>query len=313
MHEFTDLPSYEKLRPSLFGIAYRMLGSVADAEDVVQEAFARLARARHDGTRIESPSGFLTTVTTRLAIDELRSARMKRETYFGPWLPEPLVTATEPDPADVATMSDSLSLSFLVLLERLSPVERAVFLLREVFDYPYDEIARIVDKSQTNCRQILARGRRRIDEGKPRFQADRAHQEQLTHRFLAAFEEGEVDLLVELLAADVVFYGDGGDKGHGLPRPVYGRERVTRLLRATVPRFRELAVRMQPARINGQPGTLNLDSDGRLINVFVLDVSSGLIQAIRSIINPDKLAHLGLPLSDLGHRPGADRGRAGQG
>ena len=189
-----------------------MLGTVGDAEDVVQDAFLRLQRARRDGTAIESPRAFLATVATRLAIDQLRSARARRESYFGPWLPEPLITATESDPAELAEMADSLSLSFLVLLETLSPVERAVFLLRQVFDYRYDEIAEIVDKNEANCRQIFARSRTRIDAGKPRFQADLEHQQELAHRFLAAFDRGEVDRLVEFLAADVAFYGDGGGK-----------------------------------------------------------------------------------------------------
>ncbi len=165
----------------------------------------------------------LTTVATRLAIDQLRSARVQRESYSGPWLPEPVLTADEPEPAEVAEMADSLSMSFLVLLETLSPIERAVFLLREVFDHGYDEIAEIVDKTEANCRQIFARARKRIDEGKPPFDADRAKQRELTTGFIAAAQTGEVDRLVELLAADVVFYGDGGGKGQGLPRPIYGR------------------------------------------------------------------------------------------
>jgi RNA polymerase sigma-70 factor (TIGR02957 family) len=300
MSETTTPSAYEELRPLLFSIAYRMLGTVSDAEDVVQEAFLRLERARLEGTVVRSQRAFLTTVTTRVAIDQLRSARVKRETYFGPWLPEPLLTDTERDPAEVAEMADSLSLSFLVLLDTLSPVERAVFLLREVFDYGYEEIAEIVDKSESNCRQIFARARKRIDEGKPRFDADLEQQQELANRFLAAFEHGEVDRLVELLAADVVFYGDGGGKGRGLPRPIYGHDRVARLLSAFFPEYRELGARIQPTQINGQPGTLNFDADGRLINVFVFEIAGGLVQAIRSIINPDKLAHLGYPLSDVG-------------
>lgn len=305
MSEAATRSSYEELRPPLFSIAYRMLGTVADAEDVVQEAFLRLERARHEGTRVRSPRAFLTTVATRLAIDELRSARTRRETYFGPWLPEPLITASEPDSAEVAELSDSLSMSFLVLLETLNPVERAVFLLREVFDYPYEEIAEIVDRSEDNCRQIFARARKRIDEGRPRFVADREQQQELAGRFRDAFANGEVDQLVEYLAADVVFYGDGGGKGQGLPRPIYGRERVGRLLRSGNERFREVGVHLEPALINGEPGMLTFDADGRLVNVFVLEIADGLIQAIRSIINPDKLAHLGFSLSDLGRKPKA--------
>ena len=292
----------EELRPLLFSIAYRMLGSVGDAEDIVQEAMLRAERAEAEGERIESRKAFLTTVATRLAIDQLRSARARRETYFGPWLPEPLLTSTEPDAAEHAEMADSLSMSFLVLLETLSPVERAVFLLREVFEYGYDEIAEIVDKSEANCRQIFARARKRIDEGKPRFEADRRQQEELAERFMDAAENGELDRLVDFLAADVVFTGDGGGKGRGLPKPVYGRERVHRLLRSFFPLYRETGATMRRTEINGKPGVLFLDADGRLINVFAFEIAGGAIQALRSIINPDKLGHLGYPLSDLGWR-----------
>ena len=292
----------EELRPLLFSIAYRMLGSVGDAEDVVQEAYLRAERAQADGTRIESRRAFLTTVTTRLAIDELRSARARRETYIGPWLPEPLLTATEPDAGEHAEMADSLSMSFLVLLETLSPVERAVFLLREVFEYGYDEIAEIVGKSEANCRQILVRARKRIDEGKPRFEADRRQQEELARRFLDAFEEGDVDGFVELLADDAVFVGDGGGKGRGISRPVYGQRAVTRLLASFVPPFRAAGAKIRLGEINGQPGALFFDAEERLVNVFAFEVAEGAIQAVRSVINPDKLAHLGYPLSPLARR-----------
>jgi RNA polymerase sigma-70 factor (ECF subfamily) len=292
----------EELRPLLFSIGYRMLGSVGDAEDVVQEAFLRAERTEAEGAEIASRRAFLTTVTTRLAIDELRSARARRETYVGPWLPEPLLTSTEPDAAEHAEMADSLSMSFLVLLETLSPVERAVFLLREVFEYEYEEISEIVGKSEANSRQILARARKRIDEGKPRFEADRRKQQELATRFLDAFENGEVDALVDLLAADVAFYGDGGGKGRGISRPVFGQERVTRLLGSFVPRYRLAGAKVRLTEVNGQTGALFFDHEDRLINVFAFEIAGGSIQAIRSIINPDKLAHLGHPLSDLGRK-----------
>ena len=292
----------EELRPLLFSIAYRMLGSVGDAEDVVQEAFLRAERAEADGTRIESRKAYLTTVTTRLAIDELKSARARRETYVGPWLPEPLLTSTEPDAAEHAEMADSLSISFLVLLETLSPVERADFLLREVFDYGYDEIAEVVGKSEANCRQILVRARKRIDEGRPRFEADRRRQEQLARRFLEAFEEGDVDGFVELLADDVVFVGDGGGKGRGISRPVYGRRSVIRLLSSFLPPFRAADARVRLGELNGQPGALFFDAEDRLVNVFSFEIADGAIQAVRSVINPDKLGHLGYPLSPLARR-----------
>src|ERR671937_1358628 len=190
----------EELRPLLFSIAYRMLGSAGDAEDVVQEAFLRAERAEAEGARIESRRAFLTTVTTRLAIDQLRSARARRETYIGPWLPEPLLTSNEPDAAEHAEMADSLSMAFLVLLETLSPVERAVFLLREVFEYGYDEIAQIVGKTEANCRQIFARARRHIEASKPRFEPSAGEREELARRFFAACEQGDMEGLLELLA-----------------------------------------------------------------------------------------------------------------
>jgi RNA polymerase sigma-70 factor (TIGR02957 family) len=277
-----------------------MLGTVTDAEDVVQEAYLRLQRAAVEGTEVESERAFLTTVTTRLAIDQLRSARRTRERYFGPWLPEPLLTDEGSDPAELAEMSDSLSLSFLVLLETLSPVERAVFLLRQVFDYGYDEIAETVQKSEANCRQIFVRAQRRIDEGRVRFAVDRERQETLATKFIDAVTEGEVSDLVEFLAEDVVFYGDGGGKGRGLPRPVYGRDKVDRLLVRFFATYREIGSRMARTEVNGEPALLALDAEGRLINVFAFEIAEGSIQTVRSIINPDKLAHLGYPLSDLG-------------
>lgn len=293
----------EELRPLLFSIAYRMLGTASDAEDVVQEAFLRLQRTERDGTVVQSEKAFLTTVVTRLSIDQLRSARVQRETYFGPWNPEPLITSDEPDPAEVAEVADSLSMAFLVVLETLSPVERAVFLLREVFDYGYDEIAQIVERSEANCRQIFTRARKRIDEGKPRFEADREKRDQLAGRFLAAAQAGQVDQLVEMLAADVVFYGDGGGKGRGLPKPVYGSDRVARLMKGFWTQGEQIGAHAEPTTINGQPGVLALDSGGRLISVLVFEIADGVVQTIRGVVNPDKLRHLGYQLSDLGQRP----------
>jgi len=295
----------DDLRPLLFSIAYEMLGMVGDAEEIVQEAFVRLQRAEQAGTSVRSDRAFLTTVTTRLAIDELRSARVRREQYFGPWLPEPLMAAGGPDPAQAAEIADSLSLSFLVLLEALTPVERAVFLLREVLDHGYDEISEIVGKTEPNCRQIFARARKRIDEGKPRFAVDRNQHREIAMRFVSALETGDVASFVELLSPDVIFTGDGGGKGTGLPEPVHGRERVLRLLQAFHARGTIIGGRIEQRTINGQPGTLNFDSEGLLINVFAFDIANGTIQAISSIINPDKLRHLGYELSAIGRRAGA--------
>ena len=291
---------YEELRPLMFSIAYRMLGTVSEAEDVVQEAFLRFHRAASEGTEVESPKAYLSAVTTRLAIDQLRSARARREQYVGEWLPEPLLTETAPDAVQHAETADSLSLAFLVLLETLSPVERAVFLLHDVFGYGYDEIARVVGKTEENCRQLAVRARRRVEERKPRFEASRKQREELAQRFFEAVERGDTDGLIELLAADVVVYGDGG--GHpavpSWPRPIYGRDRVSRLFAGLGRQAREAGVAIRRVEVNGQPGGMFVDRDGRLISVLTVDVADGVVQTVRSIINPDKLAHLG-PLADV--------------
>ena len=289
---------YRELRPFVFSIAYRMLGTASEAEDVVQESFLRFHRA--GGDEIRAPKSFLATVATRLSIDRLRSARARREQYFGTWLPEPIVTDDELEARDEADTADSLSLAFLVLLESLTPVERAVFLLREVFEYDYGEIARIVGKREDNVRQIAARARRHVDERRPRFDASRAERERLAQRFFAAASEEDREALAELLAPDVVFYGDGGGKVKGaIPRPVFGRDRVARLLLGFARTGEELGLRVHPAEVNGQPGFVVLTPDGAPFSVMALDIADGVITAVRSIVNPDKLGHL------VGAEPGA--------
>jgi RNA polymerase sigma-70 factor, ECF subfamily len=284
---------YEELRPYMFAIAYRMVGSVSDAEDIVQEAFLRFHRATSGGDVVESPKAYLSAVTTRLGIDHLRSARVRRERYVGQWLPEPLLTDEAPEVSQHAETADSLSLAFLVLLESLSPVERAVFLLREVFGYGYDEIARVVDKSEDNCRQIAVRARRQVDAKKPRFEASQQRKEELAQRFFAAAAEGDAEGLLGLLAADVVAYGDGGGKGPAFLRPVFGRDRVARLLAGFRARADQLGVTsLQPAAINGQPGAVFFDPEGHPIAVVSLDIADDQVQAIRAVSNPDKLSHL---------------------
>jgi len=289
---------FEELRPLLFSIAYRMLGSVSEAEDIVQEAFLRFHRASLEETEIESPKAYLSTVVTRLSIDRLRSARVRRERYVGQWLPEPLLTDTAADASEHAIIADSLSMAFLVVLESLSPVERAVFLLHDVFGYGYDEIARIIGKSEQNCRQLAVRARRQIEQRRPRFETSRTQQEQLAQRFFAAVEQGDTEALIRLLADDVVVYGDGGGKVPSWPQPIEGRDRVSRLLAGLGAQARSLGLRIKMTELNGQPGALFLDPEGRLTNVMSLDIADGMVQAVRSIINPDKLAHLG-PLADV--------------
>ncbi len=299
---------HEELRPLLFSIAYRMVGTVSDAEDIVQETYLRYHRATAEGTVVQSPKSYLSTVATRLAVDHLRSARVQRERYVGPWLPEPLLADPAPDAAEHAEVADSLSMAFLVLLESLTPVERAVFLLREVFGYGYDEIAGIVGKSEDNCRQLAVRARRRVAERRPRFDAPPERRDELAHRFIAACRDGDVDGLVDLLAADAVFYGDGGGSGYGLRAPVHGRDRVSRLLLGFGRLLSQLPASLVPAQVNGQPGALCLDDAGRLINVLSLDIRDGQVQAVRSVINPAKLSHLA-PLADLRHLLGDRRSR----
>jgi RNA polymerase sigma-70 factor, ECF subfamily len=289
--------AFEELRPLLFSIAYRMLGSVAEAEDVVQETFVRYHRALEDGTEIDSPKAYLSATATRLAIDQLRSARVRRERYVGTWLPEPLVTDFGPDAAQHAETADELSLAFLVVLESLSPVERAVFLLRDVFDYRYDEIARVVGKTEDNTRQLAARARRRVEERKPRFEASRRQRDELARRFLAAAEGGDTEELVSMLAADAVLYGDGGGKAPAIPRPIHGRERVGKAIAGWARRTRAAGLVLEAVEVNGQPGLRLVDPDGRLVGVASLDIADGVVQTVRGIVNPEKLAHLG-PVAD---------------
>lgn len=295
---------YRDLRRYAFSIAYRMLGSVAEAEDVVQEAFIRLSHARPE--EIESPKAYVATVTTRLAIDALRSARMRREQYFGPWLPEPLVEdAASPDAGAGLEMADSLAMAFLVVLEKLNPVERAVFLLHDVFDYDYAEISRVVGKSEANCRQLATRARRHVDDEKPRFDAPPKVRDELADRFFAAAQDGDMDGLMRLLAGDATMFGDGGGKGTAAPRPVVGADKVARFLHAIFVRGHRIGGRIERLTVNGQPGAKLLDGDGLLVAVMTLDVAGDTVTAVRSIVNPDKLAHLG-PLSPIARVRSAD-------
>jgi RNA polymerase sigma-70 factor (ECF subfamily) len=288
----------DELRPVAFQIAYRMLGSVSEAEDIVQETLIRVHRALEAGEQIQSPRAFVATVTTRLAINELHSARARRERYVGEWLPEPIITDGQDDPARHAETADSLSLAMLVLLESLSPEQRAVLLLRDVFDYDHAQIAEIVGKSPDNVRQLATRARRHVEQGRPRFQTTREQQEELAARFFAAAEQGDLAGLEALLASDVQLTGDGGGKVPALARSLRGRNRVARTL---INWFRLGArlpgVSLHPVEVNGGPGALYLDAQQRLIGVMALDIVGGQITSVSSIVNPDKLTHLG-PVTD---------------
>jgi RNA polymerase sigma-70 factor (ECF subfamily) len=285
---------FEELRPLLFSIAYRILGSVGEAEDAVQETWLRF-----DGsaTQVVSAKAFLSATVTRISIDVLRSARVRREEYVGPWFPEPLLSDPYQDPARSAELADSVSMAALLLLERLSPLERSVFVLREVFGFGFDEVAEAVGRSEAACRQLLVRARRHMQAGRPRFEADRQERQELATRFFDALKDGDVGGLRDLLAADVQLVGDGGGKAPQLAKAVSGTENVSRLLASVFPLMARVDVTFEPQEINGQPGAIFRDRDGKVLHILALDVLDGQIQTIRSVINPDKLGHLG-PVAD---------------
>jgi len=303
-------------RPLLFSIAYGMTGSVGDAEDIVQDAFLGLTRARQAGTEIADPKAYLATAVTRLGINYLGSARVRRETYVGDWLPEPVVVPTGAlsgsGPAEHAELADSLSMAFLVLLEELSPVERAVFMLREVFGYGYPDMARITGKTEVNCRQIFARARQRIAAGAPVSDAvpspaRRAEGEELARRFFEAAAGGDMDALLGMLAPDVVLHADGGGKTQAIGKPLAGRQPVSRMLVSLLRRARVLGASLRLAWVNGQPGAVLYDAEGRVVSVIELDIGpnghgSDVVQTMHAVVNPDKLAHLG-PVSDVARLP----------
>ena len=290
----TRIDEFQELRPLLFSIAYRILGSVAEAEDAVQETWLRYESSP---TQPTSTKAFLSAVVTRISIDVLRSARLRRETYVGAWLPEPLLTDPYEDPARSAELADSLSMAALLLLERLSPLERAVFVLREVFGFGFPEVASAVGRSEAACRQLAVRARRHMDAGRPRFEADRREREELAARFFDALREGDVDGLRELLAADVHLIGDGGGKAPQFHRGIFGAENVARVLASTFPLLVRVDVTFEPHEVNGQPGAIVRDRDGKVLNTVALDILDGRIQTIRSVLNPDKLGHVG-PVAD---------------
>jgi RNA polymerase sigma-70 factor, ECF subfamily len=290
----TKAEEFQELRPLLFAIAYRILGSVAEAEDAVQETWLRYGASP---TQPTSAKAFLSAVVTRISIDVLRSARVRREEYVGPWFPEPLLTDPYSDPERSAELADSVSMAALLLLERLSPPERAVFVLREVFGFGFPEVASAVGRSEAACRQLAVRARRHMDAGRPRFDADRRERDELAARFFGALREGDVDGLRELLAADAALAGDSGGKVPALARAITGAENVTRVLTSIFPWLIRIDVTMEPREVNGQPGAIFRDRDNKVLFTLALDLLDGQIQTIRSVSNPDKLAHLG-PVAD---------------
>jgi RNA polymerase sigma factor (sigma-70 family) len=295
-------------QPLLFSIAYGMTGSAGDAEDIVQNAFLGLARSRKAGTTIADLRAYLITAVTRLGISYLRSARVRRETYVGDWLPEPIAVPVDgTGPAEHAELADSLSMAFLVLLETLSPVERAVFMLREVFGYGYPDVAMITGKSEVNCRQIFSRARQRLGAGGHARDmgpspARRAEGEELARRFFETAAGGDMERLLAMLAPDVVLYADGGGQAQAIRGPLHGRQQVARLLGGLFRRGRSLGTSLRLAWVNGQPGAVGYDAAGRVFTVFELEVTDGVVQAIRAVVNPAKLRHLGR-VSDVAQLP----------
>jgi RNA polymerase sigma-70 factor (ECF subfamily) len=290
----TRAEEFERLRPLLFSISYRILGSVSEAEDAIQETWLRYAASP---TQPTSTKAFLSAAVTRVSIDVLRSARVRREKYVGEWFPEPLLTDPYEDPERSAELADSVSMAALLLLERLTPLERAVFVLREVFGFGFGEIASAVGRSEAACRQLAVRARRHVDAGRPRFEADRRERDELAMRFFGALREGDVEGLQELLAADVQLVGDGGGKAPQLARSIVGAEKVARVLTSIISRLVRIDVTIEPREVNGQPGAVFRDRDNKVLSTVTLDVLDGQIQTIRSVSNPDKLGHVG-PVAD---------------
>src|SRR5918993_2456703 len=285
-------------RSLLFAIAYRMLGSVADAEDAVQETYLRWRRAAESGDEIRSPKAWLTTTISRVCLDQLGSARVKREQYIGPWLPEPLAGAS-PDIAETVADFDSLSVAFLVLLESLSPKERAVFLLHDVFGYDFASVGEIVGESDANCRQLAKRARAHMAERRPRFEPDRAQQERLTANFLRAVSEGDMPALIATLTEDVTVFSDGGGKVNAARKPVVGRDKVALFL-TNLARLAPAGTTVRTEAINGQPGVVTL-VDGIVRNVVTFDFVESGIRTIYIVVNPDKLRPVASALSGVTH------------
>jgi RNA polymerase sigma-70 factor, ECF subfamily len=291
---------FEHHRGLLFSIAYRMLGSVADAEDALQDAFIRWQRASE--TDVRSPKAFLVTIVSRLCINHLQSARVQREMYVGEWLPEPLVTEPGSDASQVAQVDESVSMAVLLLLERLTPVERAVFLLGEIFDYTHAEIAGILSISEANCRQLLRRARQHVRMERPRFSTSGRQHTDLLERFYRAAGSGDMDGLLALLSSDVVMHTDGGGKASALPLPIYGPDKVARASVFGLTKLKTLNPLQRIVQLNGEPGIVSY-VEGRPQSVFTIDVNDGRIRAIYIVTNPEKLSHLPPRLSKARRLP----------
>jgi RNA polymerase sigma-70 factor, ECF subfamily len=283
------LEIFKEHRRLLFSLAYRMLGSIVDAEDMVQEAFLRWQAATSE--EIKAPKAYLSAVVTNLCINHLQSARVKREEYIGPWLPEPLITDENQDPMSNLQMADSLSMAFMILLESLTPAERACFLLREVFDYDYEEIARMMGKTQDNCRQMVSRARLHIRERRPRFSVSQEMQSRLTGQFIKACASGDLQGLMSLLAADATLLSDGGGQVTAARRPIRGADHIARFLTGLVKKAGASRLDLRPTKINDQSGFITY-LNGRLINVLSLDIADDRICGIYIVVNPDKLQKL---------------------
>ena len=290
----SPVEEFQDLRPLLFSIAYRILGSVSEAEDAVQETWVRYQMSE---TQPTSTKAYLAAVVTRISINVLRSARVRREEYVGEWFPEPLLEDPYREPERSAELADSVSMAALLLLERLSPLERAVFVLHEVFGFGFTEVASVVERSEPACRQLAMRARRHMNAGRPRFEADRHQREQLAEQFFRALGQGDLEGLRTLLAVDASMIQDSGGKAPQWGNGIFGAQKVARLLTARLPPFIQIGGLVQPHLINGQPGAIFRDPDGKVINTWTLDIRDGQIQTIRTMINPEKLAHLG-PVAD---------------
>jgi len=283
------LATFDQYRSLLFSVAYRMLGSVADTEDMLQETFIRWQQAPDD--EIRSPRAFLVTIISRLCINHLQSARVQREEYVGQWLPEPIVTGPGSDPLEIIRVDESISMAFLVMLEHLTPVERAVFLLREVFEYEYSEIAAVLNQSEANCRQILHRARQRVSAMRPRFKASALKQTDLLQRFLQATGSGDMDGLLTLLSRDVVLYADGGGKSIAVPNLIHGSDNVARGVLGGLTKLVPKNLVQRIVQVNGEPGVVSY-LKGKPFSVITLEGSEGHIRAIYLVTNPEKLSHL---------------------